>query len=665
MASRRSSRRQGSPPADIPEAGLAGMIDALTGAFQNISASRGLPTLKLTKFRGFPEKSGDPTVIEWLEEYEDYCHYYKLNPQEKTQVLLTHLADCAKDEVRCHDPETRGDSSALKAILISRFGKKESVQPLTSQLHARVQKPGESLAEFSSSLLRLYDRMESAASIDEKEALAKMKDSTLKERFITGVKDRHFQRELRRTALSNPRMSFLDFRKEVLDLFQDEDFTPPRANIREVEIEAQRVSSHPIEDPAVQSMRSEISELRDALKEVVQAVKTIESGPARRRPDTEFCYNCHRRGHFKRECPSPPMCYGCKQFGHIRRDCPLENNHQAPTQSQGDAPNMEEPQPQGRVRAVQRQGETNLAPQLVSQSPRAEVQIAGVSTMCVLDTGAEASLIPSSFYNEHLKGHVPLDGDGAGVRVVGVTGSILPIIGYIRAPVIVDRKSTQVGFLIVEDATREVERKKESSVILGCNALRMLLQGGLQGSEGWNLVEKTLELQQSTPAASALLVMSDDEIIPPLTVRRIECRLEDSEALHGMDVLVEPLASPKGYLDENYLDVYDGCMHVSGPKLEVTVANRSSELKTINQGTVVASVVEVADREEIYVVERDGVIEVNIADVTAEIGAGAFVTNNKVAIKFTESAAFCRVGRVTGNNNKFLLGLTQCHAKVA
>ena len=24
---------------------------------------------------------------------------------------------------------------------------------------------------------------------------------------------------------------------------------------------------------------------------------------------------------------------------------------------------------------------------------------------------------------------------------------------------------------------------------------------------------------------------------------------------------------------------------------------------------------------------------------------------------FTESAAFCRVGRVTGNNNKFLLGL--------
>ena len=75
------------------------------------------------------------------------------------------------------------------------------------------------------------------------------------------------------------------------------------------------------------------------------------------------------------------------------------------------------------------------------------------------------------------------------------------------------QKSTEVGFLIVEDDASKVERTKESSVILGCNALCALFQGGLQGSEGWNLVEKTLELEQSTPDASTLLVMSDDEII--------------------------------------------------------------------------------------------------------------------------------------------------------
>ena len=51
--------------------------------------------------------------------------------------------------------------------------------------------------------------------------------------------------------------------------------------------------------------------------------------------------------------------------------------------------------------------------------------------------------------------------------------------------------------------------------MLGGNALRALLQGGLQGSEGWNLVEKTFELEQSTTAASALLVLSDDEIFLP------------------------------------------------------------------------------------------------------------------------------------------------------
>ena len=39
-------------------------------------------------------------------------------------------------------------------------------------------------------------------------------------------------------------------------------------------------------------------------------------------------------------------------------------------------------------------------------------------------------------------------------------------------------------------------------------------------------------------------------------------------------------------------------------------------------------------------------------------GGGKRGGKNFKAIQFIESAAFCRVGRVTGNNNKFLLGLS-------
>ena len=43
-----------------------------------------------------------------------------------------------------------------------------------------------------------------------------------------------------------------------------------------------------------------------------------------------------------------------------------------------------------------------LFEKLVAESPTAEM--CGVPVSCLLDTGAETSLIPSSFYHEHLTG---------------------------------------------------------------------------------------------------------------------------------------------------------------------------------------------------------------------------------------------------------------------
>ena len=43
-----------------------------------------------------------------------------------------------------------------------------------------------------------------------------------------------------------------------------------------------------------------------------------------------------------------------------------------------------------------------LFEQLVARSPTADIEIGGVPVSCVLDTGAETSLIPASFYHEHL-----------------------------------------------------------------------------------------------------------------------------------------------------------------------------------------------------------------------------------------------------------------------
>lgn len=87
------------------------------------------------------------------------------------------------------------------------------MQPLSTELHARMQRPGETLADFSSALIRLYDRMTSAATGEERTVLNMLWDNNLKERFVTGVEDKQIQREFMFFAEGK---SSIDMRKEVL-----------------------------------------------------------------------------------------------------------------------------------------------------------------------------------------------------------------------------------------------------------------------------------------------------------------------------------------------------------------------------------------------------------------------------------------------------------------
>ena len=142
---------------DAEQAGatsLAAMIASMTGAFKSMSMARSMPSVKLPKFRGTPQKPGDMTVREWFEEFDDYCQYYQLQNKDKAQVIITHLAGPAKDEVMCREASSRDDPAVLRKVLMTRFGLHESVQSLSSELHSRVQVDGETLADFSSVLIR-------------------------------------------------------------------------------------------------------------------------------------------------------------------------------------------------------------------------------------------------------------------------------------------------------------------------------------------------------------------------------------------------------------------------------------------------------------------------------------------------------------------------------
>ena len=72
---------------------------------------------------------------------------------------------------------------------------------------------------------------------------------------------------------------------------------------------------------------------------------------------------------------------------------------------------------------------------LVGKCPTAIVRLAGVPVKCVLDTGAETSLMTNEFYNTHLVGKVKnLDSVSQFVRVVRANDLSIPVVRVVNVP---------------------------------------------------------------------------------------------------------------------------------------------------------------------------------------------------------------------------------------
>ena len=172
---------------------LASLVQALQGV-------RPAPThTPLQRFLGHPESPGDPTVDEWLADFDVFVRQCGVPEGERAVVLVDYLGGCAKEEVLCHPEEVRRDIGALVSLLRRVFGPWETVMSLQAEFYARMQSVGETLAEYSRALIRLHQRIEGAApTVTERQALAVLGDGALKHQFVVGVRKDWVRRELRR-----------------------------------------------------------------------------------------------------------------------------------------------------------------------------------------------------------------------------------------------------------------------------------------------------------------------------------------------------------------------------------------------------------------------------------------------------------------------------------
>ena len=308
----------------------------LAGALQGLRAP--FPHAKLSRFMGCPKKVGDPTIAEWLEDFEAYAR--QTGVRNHAATILDHLGGKARDEVLCHPEAVRLDYQLLVDLLTRMFGPPETVPSVNAAFHARFQMDGESLADYSRVIMRLHSRMEKAAvTREEGEALSLLRDNALKEQFVRGVREPFVRQELRRIALNSDRKSFLDMRDEALCLLREHDDGHRPTRVRGAEMSEYPVDQVQVTKPhqsnSVDGVLAQILQSQQQLQ--AQMLKLIsQQGETERRLErvstsvTNLVSQPRVSAPVRPGRPSPSVrpnsrdgsCFYCKEQGHFIRDCP-------------------------------------------------------------------------------------------------------------------------------------------------------------------------------------------------------------------------------------------------------------------------------------------------------------------------------------------------------
>ena len=331
------------------------LAETLAGAFQNLKYQRA-PSIKLAKFHGTPHKPGDPTLKEWLNDVDTYARQLGLSGKELVTAAIDHLGSEAKEEVLCCPADQREDFKGLSALLSRRFDSPATVQSLNASFYGRTQGDGESLAEYSRALMRLYSHMESVAEGSAQQAaLTQLRENALRGQLINGVRDLSVRRELRRLTMDRPDISFYDLREVALHLFPDSSEEKEDVDLCAIERKGGRNTKGaegpiPSETPMRDNQKL-LSELLEGQKQLQTAVELLVKKQASMTTQLQSVADALQSRPVgvpsqRKYSRGPVTCTFCQKQGHVEEKCFKRKHAQTsntldatkPVPSSGNAP---------------------------------------------------------------------------------------------------------------------------------------------------------------------------------------------------------------------------------------------------------------------------------------------------------------------------------------
>ena len=244
---------------------------------------------------------------------------------------------------------------------------------------------------------------------------------------------------------------------------------------------------------------------------------------------------------------------------------------------------------------------------LLSASPTVFLEINGVLTGCVCDTGAETSLIPAEYYVSHLAnadGLAPVD---SLIKLVGANNLEIPVLGVYTATLSVAGHKFDSCFLVKKpsDPDSVSARRRKYPVLLGCNILRKMLNIPINdiqsASTDWGLVSRSFDLRADEIALRGpkdvddapvwpLHTGSEYTVVDSRSICTVKCHPKGrAPPAVGMHVcinevgLVKQLEGTTVYVatskssQKELVTALPSLQEVAGKEIEVTVANYSKE----------------------------------------------------------------------------------------
>ncbi|XP_076089041.1 uncharacterized protein LOC143059432 [Mytilus galloprovincialis] len=277
---------------------------------------------KVPKFTGYNFQ-----VEDWIEDVNTVLHAREMSRQERADFIYLQLEGSAKDEVKYRSHLVRQSPDQILEILQDAFGVKDNITKLQKNFLDCVQKPNESLREYSYVLMDLMSKITNKDS-----TWMPNKEKTLCDQFSQNVQDSFLRKHLKQIVRAQSHIPFLDLREEAIMWSEEEEYKDKRYNTK---IKSETTDTVPEEPKCTADVcaskdktdsSSEQSDKFNQLLGIVQKqseqIETLTKIVNTKQQSTNYNSRYNRFEPQRRNL----LCFGCNEPGHKIADCPVVNS---------------------------------------------------------------------------------------------------------------------------------------------------------------------------------------------------------------------------------------------------------------------------------------------------------------------------------------------------